>query len=56
MKVNVLCPPSYQFDIIREEQRQCFEGIREVVHAKEKQEWAYHGLSITYISGFRLLP
>ncbi len=55
VKVHVLCPSSYQFDIIREEQRQCFEDIREVVPEKEKQEWAYHGLSITYISGFRLL-
>ncbi len=25
------------------DQRQCFEGIWEVVHYKEKQEWAYHG-------------
>ncbi len=41
--INVLCPPSFHFDIIRTEQFQCFEGIWEVVHKKEKQEWTYHG-------------
>ncbi len=40
---NLLCPPCYQFDIIRKEQRQCFEGIWKVVHKTGKQEWAYHG-------------
>ncbi len=34
---------SHHFDIIRKEQRQCFEGIWGVVHEKDKQEWAYHG-------------
>ncbi len=43
MKVHVLCPPSYQFDIIRKEQRQCFEEIWEVVHEKKKQKWVNHG-------------
>ncbi len=41
--IHVLCPPSYHFDIIRTEQFQCFEGIWEVVHKKEKREWTYHG-------------
>ncbi len=43
MKVHVPGPLSHHFDITRTEQRQCFEDIWEVVHEKEKQEWAYHG-------------
>ncbi len=43
MLVHVPGPPSHHFDIIRKEQRQCFEDIWEVVHEKVKQEWAYHG-------------
>ncbi len=43
VKVHVLCPPSHHFDIIRKEQRQCFEDIWDVVHEKEKLEWAYQG-------------
>ncbi len=42
--VHVLDPPTRHFDIIHQDQRQCFEGIYEVVHEKEKQEWAYHGI------------
>ncbi len=42
-EVHVLCPPSHHVDIIRKEQRQCFENIWEVVTEKEKQEWAYDG-------------
>ncbi len=36
-------PPSHHFDIIHEEQRQCFDDIWEVVLEKEKQEGAYQG-------------
>ncbi len=30
-------------NIIRKDQRQCFKDLWEVVHGKEKQEWAYQG-------------
>ncbi len=40
MKTYVLCPANYHFC---EEQHQCFEGIWEVVHEKEKLEWTLHG-------------
>ncbi len=43
VNVHVLCPRSYQFDIIRKELRQRLDYIWEVVYEKEKQDWAYHG-------------
>ncbi len=43
VRVRILCPRSYYFDISRQEQRQCFECIWEVIHEKGKQKWAYHG-------------
>ncbi len=44
MNVHVLCPPRYYFDIIHKEQHQRFEGIWEVVHEKEYEEWADYGV------------
>ncbi len=41
MKIHVLYKRSYHFDIIRKQQRQCFECIWEAAHAKEKKEWVF---------------
>ncbi len=54
-----MCPPNYQFDIIRKEQRECSEDIWEVVDENEKQEWPYHGglwVTTVHWNGSRVKP
>ncbi len=59
VKVHTLSPRSYHFEIICKEQRHCFDLIWEVVHEKEKQEWAYDGAlrnTTMHWNGFREFP